>query len=286
MGCRFAALFAFNKHMFRPMFLQHLLHSRHWPSRIMLVVCLLTVPILDALAWRPNSARTGLSPTTLGAHALVGQEDGRFNPEVSTPPLNTAESGSSLIVFIAGYAGNDAAPVDSYGNLWHPQGPPVFYRGYHDRFNICAYLALQAHGGRDHRVWQAKQSHPEGEAPLIAIEARNAGRLVDATQVYPQAGLRMTSGSVTTDGPALLVALWFGDGNALQHEVVPTDGFHVIEQFTTLPPNSAVQAVTAVREVDRAGTYQVHWYAAPRQGAVLWLLAFAPSGSVTPGTTP
>ena len=95
---------------------------------------------------------------------------------------------------------------------------------------------------------------------------------------YAPAGTSLSSGTVTTNGPAVLVAFWWGDGLGLRHTAVPDSGFEVIESFTDLPPNSGVQCVVAVREVEKAGSYSLRWATLPAQGAPLWLLAFAASG--------
>jgi hypothetical protein len=219
-------------------------------------------------------ASAAVAQPRLGAHALLGQEDQRAQA-VARVSLSTSASGSSLLAFVAGYAANDASPRDSYHNQWRMNGPPMVYRGYQGRFNVRAYVSEESRGGVAHRVDVAKAAVPEGELTLAVVEVRGAGRLVDSARVYPEPALRIASGSVSTDGPALLVAAWWGDGSGLRHVVIPGDGFRVIERFTSLPPNSAVQGVIAVRQVDRSGSYRVTWNAVPRQGAVLWLFAFA-----------
>lgn len=222
----------------------------------------------------------------LGAHVLVGQEDTRADP-VATATLDTAAQGSSFVAFVAGFASNDAPPRDGYGNAWRPLAEPVPYRGYDGRFEVRPYLALQGRGGPGHAFRVDKPGNPAGELTLVVVEVRNAGRLVDVAQNYPRPGLRLASGTVTTDGPALLVAFWWGDAKGLRHVAIPGDGFRRIEDFTRLPPRSAVQAVVAVRRVEEAGSYQVTWNTLPRQGAALWLLAFGqPPTSVTAQSSP
>ena len=240
--------------------------------------------VIGAVAWNWPRLRAKPGAPRLGAHALVGQEDQRADAVAVTPPLDVAAHGSSLLAFVAGYRTNDAAPTDSAGNQWRLLGAPEAYRGYDGRFDMRAYVAEQARGAHDLRVSVHKPGEPRGELTLVAVEARDAARLVGIARSYPQAALRQVSDSVTTTGPALLVALWWGDAKGLEHRVLPGSGFRVIEDFTRLPPNSAVQAVVAVREVDHAGTWRASWYAWPRQGAVLWLLAFArdPAGPAPP----
>ncbi len=212
---------------------------------------------------------------TLGVHVLVGQEEGRAASVARTPPLVTEVQGSTLLAFVAGHASNHLGPLDSFDNRWLPFGAPVVYAGYEGRFDVRAYMAADARGGADHRIWVTKPGNPDGELTLPVVEIRNAGRLVDAAQRYAPAATLLDSPEVSTDGPALLVAFWWGDGRGLQHEALPDSGFTIIERLTALPPNSAVQCVIAVRAVDRAGSWRVRWKTTPEQGAPLWLFAFA-----------
>lgn len=243
---------------------------------------LVAVAIVAAIAWlcfRPVSPEPVPDIGMLGAHVLVGQEDKVAAPLAQTPPLHTAAKGSSLVAFVAGYASNDVAPGDNFGNQWRRIAAPVVYRGYQDRFDLGAYLVEDARGGANHVVRVEKPGRPNGELTLVVVEVRNAGKLLGAVQAYPKSGFRLSSAEVTTDGPALLLAVWWGDSDSLDHHVEPDSGFRVIDRFTRLPPHSAVQAVVAAREVEHAGRYRVNWYNVPRQGAILWLLAFAPANT-------
>ena len=222
----------------------------------------------------PEPATPEPGRAALGAHTLVGQENGRAEAVAQTPPLVTAAGGSSFVAFSAGFAANTAGPTDNKGNTWQPFGEPVVYKGYDGRFDVKAYLVLDGQGGPGHRVAIAKQGEPAGELTMPVVEIRNGTRLVDAARNYAPYGTRLASGAVMTDGPAVLVAFWWGDGGGLHHSAEPDNGFAVVERFTKLPPNSAVQCVVAVREVDSAGSYSLTWATSPAQGAPLWLFAF------------
>ncbi|KRF02125.1 hypothetical protein ASG87_11640 [Frateuria sp. Soil773] len=219
---------------------------------------------------------TGMPPAaavTLGAHTLLAQSEGFGTDPAVTAPIATRPGGSALIVFNGGYAGNAAPPVDSYANRWTRLGRVTYGNGY-DGFDVKAYVALRARGGPGHTVSFAKRANAAGEISVPFVEVRNAGRLQDVAQNYPAAGLVLTSGSVTTTGPATLVALWWGDGAVTRMTATPNNGFTVIDRFLMLPDNSGVQCAVAFRQVDAAGTYNVSWIGAPIQGAILWLLAF------------
>lgn len=238
------------------------------------------------------------NPPSLGAHTLLTQSEGDGSSPAVTSTLHTQESGSSLLVLVAGHADNDGAPTDNYGNTWKRVGEPVTYNGYDGRFNARAYIAIDAHGGKRHAVQIEKAGSPNGEITIPFVEIVHAGRLQDVAQNYPTPGVAaraanklarawqgvvgspdttntmLTSGTVTTTGPATLVAVWLGDAYIYSMSAVPGDDFKVIDSYLHLPPNSGVQAAVAVKQVPAAGTYSVTWNGTPAQGAILWLFAF------------
>ena len=225
-------------------------------------------------------ACTHASASTLGAHTLLAHEDGNGPSVATTAPIVTAASGSTLLAFSAGYTDNDQPPTDSYANTWTQLGAPVVYRGYNGEFNVTAYLVLHATGGSAHTVSIVKNNVPAGEITVPFVELRDAGVLQSVAVNYPAASSSLTSGDVTTTGPATLIAVWWGDATGLHHSAVPDNGFTIIENFVDLPPMSAVQCVVAARQVSGAGTYHVSWATSPVQGAPLWLLAFQSANDV------
>jgi hypothetical protein len=223
-------------------------------------------------------AAAALAAQAIGAHTLLGQEDGSgANPAV-TASIATQASGSSFIAFSAGYTSNTNGPTDNKGNAWPMLGSAVVYNGFGGAFNVKAYLVLGGVGGSGHAVTVVKNSVPTGEITIPFIEVRDATVLQDVAQNYPT-GSQLTSGSVTTTGPAVLVAFWWGDSAGLMHSAVPDNGFTIIENFVNLPPGSAVQCVVAFREVASAGTYNVTWTQSDT-GAPLWLFAFESGGTI------
>jgi hypothetical protein len=228
-----------------------------------------TASVLEAHAQAPQQT------PSLGAHTLLAQSEGLGTNPAVTAPIATQPHGSSLIVFNGGYSSTSARPVDSYANRWKQLGDTVPYgNGYGDRFDLKAYVALSAKGGSNHTVSIAKPSEAAGEISVPFIEIRQAGVLQDVVQNYPPASLVMTSGRVTTTGPAVLLAVWWGDGGVKRMTAVPNNGFAVIDSFLKLPDNSGVQCAVAFKQVSAAGSYDVSWTGVPVQGAILWLFAF------------
>jgi hypothetical protein len=218
-------------------------------------------------------------PPALGAHTLLGQENQVGANPAATAPIATQASGSSFVAFSAGFASNSNLPTDNKSNTWTMLGTPIVYNGYGGAFDVKAYLALSGAGGSGHVVTIVKNGEPAGELTLPFVEIRNANILQSVIANYPT-GAALTSGSVATTGPAVLVAFWFGDGDGLTHTAVPNNGFTVIENFVNLPPLSAVQCVVAFKQVSSAGTYNVTWTQMPDPGAPLWLFAFQSSDTI------
>lgn len=266
--------------------------ARRWlalPTTVVLVLAALCLaPQLDVFAlgiWPDHSfthavnapvdpAQADAQTPVLGSHTLLGQEDGHGTSPAVTSPIDTQASGSSFVVFNGGFVSNTQPPTDNKGNVWTPLRAPVVFNGYDGRYDIKSYVALSGRGGSGHTVSIVKNGTTSGELTLPFVEIRNAGVLQDIAQNYPAQGTQVTSDRVTTTGPAVLIALWWGDGFFLQNSAIPNNGFSLIENFVDLPPGSAVQCVVAYRQVNGAGTYNVTWAQSPAQGAVLWLLAF------------
>ena len=229
----------------------------------------------------PNEQQvSSAAAPVLGAYTLRGQENQNGVSPATTAPIVTQASGSSFLVFSAGFASNSNPPTDNKSNIWTLLRNPVLYSGYGDTFNVKAYLATAGNGGSGHTVSIVKNGYAEGEITVPFVEIRNANILQASAQNYPT-GTQLTSGSVTTTGPAVLLAFWWGDGGGLTHTAVPNNGFTVLPgmSFLDLPPLSAVQCAVAYKQVTAPGTYNVTWTQNPNydNGAPVWLLAFQSS---------
>jgi hypothetical protein len=209
---------------------------------------------------------------SLGAHVFLGQGEGLGVSPAVTSAVATQAAGSVFIAFNAGYASNGEAPADTYHNRWKALGHALTYAGY-ERFNVRGFAAVDGKGGAGHRVSIDKPGEPKGELSLAFVEVRNASRVQAFKQSYADAALVVESDSITVDGPATLLAFWWGDGGVKRMTVTPGDGFQLIDSFLQLPDESGVQGAVAWRQVDEAGTYRVRWTVAPVQGAALWIVA-------------
>lgn len=221
----------------------------------------------------------------------------------STITLNTSASGSILLAFAAGefakmdpptYNGGSAMPLLESSGYGVPPGS--LWAGF--GFEIYGDAIS---GGTGHVLSMVKPVSPAQESTLIGVEIRGGGSIIDTsitTRAAPGANTPITSDSVTTTGPAILVALWSGDGGVgtTDQTATPGDGWTLVE-YEFLGSTAYIQAAVAIKFVE-AGTHTATWTAVANQGAILGLVAVqsgatdttapvlsSPTGSVTTPTT-
>jgi hypothetical protein len=209
---------------------------------------------------------------TLGAHGLAfHRTQGSVGAALTVPAMST-QSGSTMLVFVGkSTLGNLTAPFDNKGNSPYTRiGTTHEYTRWRGQ-GTSAFSFLSIAGGTDHRV-SVDDSNAFDEVTVGAVEVRNGGRIQDAQWNEVLDATTHTSASVTTTGPATLLAVWFGDdSSATPSNPVPNNGFTVIERQGA--STETVAMFIATRDVSAAGTYSVTWAATPRQGAQLYLVA-------------
>jgi hypothetical protein len=234
-------------------------------SRFILRLCAI------ALSCNRPAPRHDGPPPALGAHALVTHDQNQGTDPATTKPVTTQKSGSTLLAISMGRSTNFGTPTDSFGNSFSLIGKRNMYAN--GPFCTAMWSAPGARGGPGHTLSATKPSDPADEISLALIEVANGSVVKDWAYRYPKVGEPATAGSVTTDGPALLIAVWGGDGSALRHTATPSDGFELIDSYLTLGPTSGVQIAIAARKVTAAGTYSMSWTHTPPQGAACYLIA-------------
>lgn len=206
----------------------------------------------------------------LGAHGLAFHRYQSNSPTtISSPALNTQATNSTMIVSTG--RGNRhvfEAPTDNKGNPAYQELGRHAYTRWADS-GTAVYASTAMIGGSGHVVRNGTPS--DDEITLAAVEVVNATR-VQQFVWSEELQAPLTSQSVTTTGPATLVAFWWGDfGVDNNKTAVPNNGFTVID--SVLQQGALVQCAVAVKNVTEAGTYNVTWTATPAQGAQLWLIA-------------
>lgn len=212
---------------------------------------------------------------SVGAHSLTNYFLGAHgNLTISSPAMTTQSSGSTMLVCI-GRGNIDAftnnVPTDNKTNSPYVQlGTTHGYVPAYPDSGTALYAFPTASGGAGHIVTATTIAFDE--VTVDAVEIKNGGVIQDFKWNEVLQGHPLTSLSVTTTGPATLVAFWWGDGNQyFAHTAVPSNGFTIIDSI--LPIGSYVQSAVAVKDVSAAGTYNVTWDSGGNEGAQLWLVA-------------
>jgi hypothetical protein len=194
--------------------------------------------------------------------------DGSSSAAVSTPSLATHATGSTIVVCIGrGILSAHAPPTDNKGNTYTQIGVRHAYSIWPTSGTAC-YAAVSAIGGSGHVITApVLGSSPNDENTMSVIEIVGGSRIQDAAW-NEDASSPLTTGNVTTTGPATLIAVWWGSGLE-DHVATPDNGFTVLH--SVLQNGPLVQMAAATKAVSGAGTYNVSW--ASREGAQLWLIA-------------
>jgi hypothetical protein len=218
------------------------------------------------------AAASGGLPS-LGAQAVAFKFDGTTSASVSIAPITTQAAGSTIIACVGRGVLSEQAPVtDNKGNTYTQIGINRAYTRWGLSGTAC-YVATNAIGGAGHVVTaRSGTAYPLDETTLSVVEIINASRVQDF-QWNEDLSSPLTSLSVTTTGPATLIALWWGDGAAATpHTATPDSGFSVIH--AVLASGNLVQAAVATKNVTAAGSYNLNWTSG--EGAQLWIFAVQP----------
>jgi hypothetical protein len=218
----------------------------------------------------------------LGAHGLsyYKLDHAPVAATLSTPAMTTQRSGSTIIVSIGrGDKTLLSLPTDSQGNKPYRQIDTAHeYHLYQDS-GTALYAISSATGGAGFQVTTnaglavaGSNAGRADEITIAAVEVIEGSHIQDSSW-YEDLDPPNTSGSVTTTGPATLIAFWWGDGFPhTPQSATPGDGFDKIDT-NAFETDSFVQCAVAAKNVTAAGTYSVTWTSDPDQGAQLWLVA-------------
>ncbi|HET7501942.1 MAG TPA: hypothetical protein VFK02_13085 [Kofleriaceae bacterium] len=195
---------------------------------------------------------------------------------LSTPPMSTSASGSTIVVSIGrGDNRQFVLPTDNKGNSPYQQlGDVQTYPSY-PQSGTAVYAFTGAKGGNDFRVSTTRDKNDAGQMDEITIAAIE---IVEGKTIQDFAWIKgtddpLTSASVTTTGPATLIAFWWGDGFPhVPQSATPNNDFFRIATNAD-ERDDFVQCAVAAKNVTEPGTYDVTWAATPTQGAQLWLIA-------------
>jgi hypothetical protein len=213
----------------------------------------------------------GATAPSTGVHALAQQSIFVDHDFVTTAPVNTQSAGSSLVIAVGRGIGSLLVPSaisDNKGNTPFVQQAKLSYTDYPNS-SAAFYTFLNASGGLGHTFSLGNQRLDEGT--IAAVEVRNGLVLQDVHAAKMPAG-NLVSPTVTTTGPATIVAFAWGGGGNGWSSVGVNNGFAVLDSWGA-SDGVSVQAASASRDVAAAGTYSVTWALNPPQEAILFIAA-------------
>jgi hypothetical protein len=218
-----------------------------------------------------STAAAAVLPT-LGAHGLAFKNDGPTGSSVTVQLGTTQASRSTILVCVGrGIISSHRIPTDTKGNSYSQLDSAHAYVPRWPNSGTALYASALSTGGAAHAVTVGNSTTPTDEVTAAVVEVRSGGNISVAWNEV-QSGDPVQSLSITTAGPATLVAFWWGDADgSVAHTATPGNGFTRID--AVLAAGSLVQCAVATREVQGGGTYSVAWTATPQQGAQLWLVA-------------
>jgi hypothetical protein len=223
-----------------------------------------------AVAVPAPTANTG--DPTLGAHGIAFHVSGGSKGATLPSPAMTTQSGSTMLALVGkGSVYELSPPSDDKGNSPYVQIGPIREYTRWPGQGTAVYAFNSIVGGAGH-VLRVKDSNTFDEVSFATVEVRNGGVVQDLQWIEVLSSAAQKSRSVTTTGPATLVAVWYGDdASPTPSNPVPNNGFTVVEGNSNAV--SSIQMFVATKNVSAAGTYDVTWNTTPLQGAQLYLIA-------------
>jgi hypothetical protein len=204
-----------------------------------------------------------------GAHVLA-QHNIVGNGILTTAGITTQSAGSSIIVSVGrGDIDLLGLPTDNKANSPYFQlGPSIAYPVY-TTSGAALYTFLNAKGGTGDIFTPANSAGDE--VTIVVVEVKNGLVVVDSKGAVATSGL-LTSPSVTTTGPASIVAFCWGNYAGGVTKVSVNNSFAVLDMYGGTDTVS-VQSASASLDVQQAGTYNVTWTLSPPQSAILFIVA-------------
>lgn len=187
--------------------------------------------------------------------------------------MSTAASGSTIVIGVGrgDVKAMSMATTDNKSSIPYPQlGTAHTYTRWPNS-GTGLFAMPNAVGGPGHLVTVGTPASDEVTAGVVEVLHGKVVQDFKWNEVLV-ANHPVKSLSVTTTGPAVLIAYWWGDGGADGNKVaVPNNGFTVLNSVGE--PGNLVQCFVAAKQVSAAGTYDVTWTSTAPQGAQLWLVA-------------
>lgn len=214
----------------------------------------------------------GTTTAVVGGHGIGLDFIGTSNIAVKASAF-TSSNGSIILASVgrgglADFATSTVSDNKNNGN-YSQVGTAHSYRNYPSS-GTALYTKANVAGGSGHVVSASKPS-AQDEVTVIAAEFKNVTRIVDSQWVEDLTSPN-TSANVSTTGPAVLAAFWWGDNSNGELNPAVDAAWTVLDHTSSLASNH-VQGASAYRVVTSAGIYSINWTPSTAQGAQLWIVA-------------
>lgn len=214
------------------------------------------------------------------ASALTVQKEGEGTTNFSATLASDATAGRTLLSFVGVRTAIFAGPVTGNNGNSHTLQDSQAFPSPWTAYSARSYRSYNVSGGSAHSVSGSKSSDATEEL-TIALLALDGGSIVDSatsTVAANGAGATLTSPTVTTTGPALLVAIACGTGDV--NVTAPTQtwpGNWTVHQSVAYSsaqaPNGHIPMYLATRTVTSAGDYSVGVQVTINEGLLFMIYA-------------
>lgn len=227
-------------------------------------------PSVGGQAGAAGSPQTGA--LSIGSNSVTNLGEYTNSQKLDSKPIDTNAGSTLLVVAAMGKLANLHPPTDNNGDTFTQLLPAHNYAAFWGSGQQL-FAATNIKGGKGTIVTES-MPNTNDEVSLSVVEIRGAHSISAATVSETPGKGPVTSASVTTKGPAMLVSWWWGDGVLTQISATTSDGWTRIHSLGRAQGDSGmIQTELAAKAVNAAGTYSITWTSNPDQGAVVYLVA-------------
>lgn len=229
-----------------------------------------------------GTTAAGAGPSTAGQVTDGTATLVAVNGDVATAPSSTTQPANSVLVaaFSRGqWATDTSAPTDNKGNTFTILESNQYATFAPSRSALA--VKTNAVGGSGHVFSLTYANNDEVTGWFVEVPTGRSTSFIQERSFVERSGPTggtVTSASVTTTGPAMLVAFCLGTGTVLAAgtaHIATVEAAYTpcpdADSLVSLTTNGYIQGKAATRYVDAAGTYTATW--TTTEGAHLYLVA-------------
>jgi hypothetical protein len=215
---------------------------------------------------------------TMGAHTIAFKDYGSAPATLTTPAMTTV-SGGAIVAFDERYPGAASLqPTDSKGNTYAIVGSTIENTDWPGSFGAI-YASLGITGGSGHTLTVGNSA--DDEVTIFCAELRNVDRIISSASAMINAtSLSVATPSITVDGPAVIVAVFFCSVQRDSQSFSGcTNGFTIIETQPLGAQDGS--GAMAYREVSAPGTYSTAFNVGAADNGLVFIIAFGRTATGT-----